>query len=242
MVLYKVFFTVLILIIFVSCASSRSTYYRVRHKDTLDKISEKHDVSIEDILSVNDNLDPERIKPGKLIFIPGKKKSEPWGIWDYYKAYKKPEETEVEPPYKTHTVKHPGKLIWPLKRALISSSFGMRKLGRRKKQMHHGIDLVGKIGSPIKAAESGVVIYSGGGVKGYGNLVIIKHSKKISTVYAHNKKNLVKKGDFVKRGQTIALLGNSGRSTGAHLHFEVRVGKKAKNPIHYLPKIRIAKK
>jgi murein DD-endopeptidase MepM/ murein hydrolase activator NlpD len=96
--------------------------------------------------------------------------------------------------------------------------------------------MIARIGSPIFAAESGVVIYSGNGVSGYGNLVILKHSKELSTVYAHNKKNLVKKGDLVKRGEKIALLGNTGKSTGAHLHFEVRVNKKAVNPIRHLVK------
>ena len=73
-------------------------------------------------------------------------------------------------------------------------------------------------------------------MRGYGNLVLLKHGDDFFTVYAHNSVNLVKKGKRVKRGETIAKVGRTGRATGPHLHFEVREGTKARNPLFFLPK------
>ncbi len=117
---------------------------------------------------------------------------------------------------------------WPLKQGRVSSSYGKR--GRR---MHKGIDIAAKRGTPIFAVEDGVVVRAKR-VRGYGNLVEIKHSDIYSTRYGHNSKNLVKAGDIVKRGQKIALVGSTGRSTGPHVHFEIRQTKVAINPIKYL--------
>ncbi|HHB93446.1 MAG TPA: M23 family metallopeptidase [Thioploca sp.] len=121
---------------------------------------------------------------------------------------------------------------WPLKQGRVSSSYGKR--GRR---MHKGIDIAAKRGTPIFAVEDGVVVRAKR-VRGYGNLVEIKHSDIYSTRYGHNSKNLVKAGDIVKRGQKIALVGSTGRSTGPHVHFEIRQAKVAINPIKYLGSIK----
>lgn len=117
---------------------------------------------------------------------------------------------------------------WPLKQGRVSSGYG-----KRWHRMHKGIDIAAKRGTPIFAVEDGVVVRSKR-VRGYGNLVEIKHSDIYSTRYGHNSKNLVKAGDIVKRGQKIALVGSTGRSTGPHVHFEVRQAKVAINPIKYL--------
>jgi murein DD-endopeptidase MepM/ murein hydrolase activator NlpD len=79
------------------------------------------------------------------------------------------------------------------------------------------------------------VIHSGNTLAGYGNTVIIKHVGKFSTVYAHNRRNLVREGDFVERGQVIAEVGDTGRTTAPHLHFEIRRNGSPNNPLHYLP-------
>ena len=86
--------------------------------------------------------------------------------------------------------------------------------------MHKGIDIAGKEGSDIIASAAGVVTWSGA-QSGYGSMVEISHGEGFITRYAHNKENLVKPGDMVKKGQAIALMGSSGRSTGAHVHYEV---------------------
>jgi len=117
---------------------------------------------------------------------------------------------------------------WPLKQGRVSSKFGWR--GR---QMHKGIDIAAKRGTPILAVEDGVVVRSKY-VRGYGRLLEIKHGEMYLTRYAHNSKNIVKVGQKVKKGQLIALVGSTGRATGSHLHFEIRKNGVAINPIKYL--------
>ena len=122
----------------------------------------------------------------------------------------------------------------PVKRGWITSRFGARiDPFTGKKKFHHGVDFTGRIGTQIYSAASGLITFSG--IKsGYGNVVDVKHGNGFVTRYSHNKKNLVKVGQTVTKGQAIALLGNTGRSTGPHVHFEVRKDGKAINPIKYL--------
>ena len=118
--------------------------------------------------------------------------------------------------------------MWPLK-GPITSKFGLRG-GLR----HNGIDIDAKTGDPFKAADNGTVDYTGD-MRGYGNVIIIKHDNGYFTVYAHNKKNLVKLKQRVRKGQVIGLVGKSGRTSGSHLHFEIRRGEQPVNPLTYLP-------
>lgn len=99
--------------------------------------------------------------------------------------------------------------------------------------MHEGIDFIAETGTPILAAAAGVVI-SAEAHPQYGNLVEIDHGDNLTTRYAHASKMFVKPGEFVKRGQRIASVGSTGRSTGPHLHFEVRIGGTAQNPSRFL--------
>ncbi len=123
--------------------------------------------------------------------------------------------------------------IWPARGALTS------KYGWRWGRMHRGIDIAAPVGTPVFASAPGVVIKSGWNKGGYGNLVDIQHSDGTLTRYAHNYRLLVQPGQFVEQGQQISLMGNTGRSTGPHLHFEVHHGGKgAVNPIALLPKVR----
>ena len=98
-----------------------------------------------------------------------------------------------------------------------------------------GIDIAGKFGQSIVAASNGQVVYSGSGLIGYGQLIIVKHNKRYLSAYAHNNKILVKEGDTVRGGQRIAEMGRSG-SNRAMLHFEIRRDGKPIDPIRYLPK------
>jgi len=123
-----------------------------------------------------------------------------------------------------------------LKKGWVSSEFGMRThpiTGARK--MHRGIDLAVDKGVPVKAAAHGKVVFAGD-AGDYGKLVKIDHGNGIETRYAHNSVLRVKAGDFVRRGQVISLAGDTGRVTGEHLHYEVRVNGKAVNPRKYLPR------
>lgn len=118
---------------------------------------------------------------------------------------------------------------WPTKRVYISSRYGWR-WGK----MHKGLDLVARPGAPILASAPGRVVFAGWEHKGYGNMIIIDHGDDVKTVYAHNKVNLVRRGQWVERGQIIARLGKTGLASGHHLHFEYRVKGRAVNPEPHL--------
>lgn len=129
----------------------------------------------------------------------------------------------------------PRELIWPIgsfeKHIYISSRIGKRNLA--KFSMHQGVDIACDKGTPIIAANDGVVERSGNHAS-YGLSVVIQHKvNNLKTLYAHASSLLVKEGEFVKKGQIIALVGNTGHSTGHHLHFEVRYQDIVLNPEHY---------
>ena len=122
----------------------------------------------------------------------------------------------------------------PIKEGWLSSRYGKRNdpfTGKR--EMHKGLDFAGSMGADVIAVGDGVVSWSGKRY-GYGNLVEITHGNGYATRYGHNQSNLVKVGDKVKKGELIALMGSSGRSTGPHVHFEVLRNGKAVNPSRYL--------
>lgn len=117
----------------------------------------------------------------------------------------------------------------PSKNNVITSPFGLRWGGEK----HHGIDIAGNIGDPIFAAESGfasLVSYN----SIYGNYMKLNHGKGVETLYGHCDVMFIKEGEYVTKGQIIGKIGNTGRSTGPHLHFEVRVNGKADNPLNYV--------
>ncbi|MGI6486434.1 MAG: peptidoglycan DD-metalloendopeptidase family protein [Tepidanaerobacteraceae bacterium] len=122
-----------------------------------------------------------------------------------------------------------GRFSWPVI-GTISSAYG-----KRGSEFHTGLDIAAKKGSPIMAANSGVVTFAGYR-GGYGNLVIIDHGGGIQTYYAHANSISVSKGDSVNKGQKIATIGTTGRTTGPHVHFEVRINGSPTNPINYLNK------
>jgi len=120
----------------------------------------------------------------------------------------------------------------------ISSGFGGRSDPFGGGRAHHlGIDIDANAGDPITSAADGVVSYSGWR-NGYGNTIEIDHGNGFQTLYAHNSSNLVKVGDVVRAGQLIGKVGSTGRSTGAHLHFEVKLNGRQVNPRQYLDKVR----
>lgn len=120
-----------------------------------------------------------------------------------------------------------GILNWPMS-GKITSPYGTRKSG-----FHSGIDIGGKIGTPVYAAAGGKVVLSSW-YYGYGNCILVDHGNGMKTRYAHLSGYKVKVGDTVERGQLIGLCGNTGNSTGPHLHFEVIVNGSTKNPVNYL--------
>ena len=127
------------------------------------------------------------------------------------------------------------KFRWPVKGKVISR-FGSKPNGVR----NDGINIAVPSGTSVKASENGVVAYSGNELKGYGNLVLIKHADNWVTAYAHNSKLLVRRGDRVTRGQVIAKAGRTGSVTSPQLHFEVRRGSQAIDPLKALDRRKYA--
>lgn len=131
-----------------------------------------------------------------------------------------------------------GELLWPVRNFYkISSPYGYRTWSSGYKEFHTGIDIAGSgiYGQPILSANTGTVMFvqSAYTTKGYGKYIIIDHGGGYSTLYAHASEVYVKLGDTVSRGETIGKVGSTGRSTGPHLHFEVRINGKYQNPMNW---------
>ncbi|MGI6551788.1 MAG: peptidoglycan DD-metalloendopeptidase family protein [Bacillota bacterium] len=186
--------------------------YHVRPGDTLWSIAGLFDVDVKSLMTANRLNKPEQLQAGSTIIIPGS-----------------PQLTAVSTRMVT-AARQGGnyQLLWPLE-GRITSPFGPRG-----KEFHHGLDIAGKKGDPIRAALKGTVVFSGWKNGIYGNTVIIQHDHDLMTLYAHNSRNLVQKGDRVHAGRVIAELGSTGRATGPHLHWEVHLGGKPVNPKLYV--------
>lgn len=214
-------------------------FYRVKRGDTLLRIALDNGQSYRDIAAWNNITDPNLIEVDQLLRVrppPGPRVStkpiEPLkpadskdakAVADKKVAPKKVEEKEVAEA-KADAVDPPIKLSWPAKGKVVEEfSEGKNK----------GIDIAGKLGEPIQAASDGKVVYAGNSLRGYGNLVIVKHDNTYLTAYAHNRSLLVKEGDSVRKGQRIAEMGDSDANM-VKLHFEVRVNGKPVNPIQFL--------
>ena len=120
-----------------------------------------------------------------------------------------------------------GKLVWPVRGGTITSPFGPR--GGR---LHAGVDIAVPTGTDVYAADGGRVAISAP-YGGYGNYICIQHTRSLSTCYGHNSQLGVRKGEAVRKGAVIAKSGNTGNSTGPHVHFETRVGGRPVNPMRY---------
>jgi murein DD-endopeptidase MepM/ murein hydrolase activator NlpD len=200
--------------------SPPGSWYVVAPGETLEGIAKRADVPMADLVEINGLEDPAEARPGRLIFVlasPGQ-----------------PLPAAVEPAATPPLVAASTPLRWPLApgRIIVGSPFGTRE-GRP----HEGIDLPAPVGTPVFAAADGRVVYAGNGIRGYGNLVVVRHAGDLLTVYAHNSVLLVTQGQPVRAGDRIALVGQSGHATGPHLHFEVRARQVPRNPMGFLPKL-----
>ena len=182
------------------------------------------------------NIQPFNIQKSKLI------STVPSYVDVYNNTFQIPLETDINPslPKVSNPDKYlpsvPAKYtghIWPSK-GVVTSGFG-RRWGR----MHKGIDIAAPTGTPIMASASGEVISAGWSSGGYGNLLRIRHPDGSISLYAHNSRILVRRGQKVNQGQKIAEMGSTGYSTGPHLHYEIHLrGRGAQNPMAFLPKTR----
>ena len=209
-----------------SILPSTGVTHKIAKGETLGAISSKYDVEADDILKANGLLANAQISSGQELFIPGGKKyyvAPPASVKPATIAYNPIAVIKdlISPDEKTAPT---NKMFWPAK-GIITQYFTWK---------HHGLDIANKQGTPIYAADAGTVIYSAWSTAGYGNMIEIDHGGGKHTRYGHFYQLFVKKGDVVKRGQIIGAMGTTGRSTGPHLHLEVRIDNKTHNPLGYI--------
>jgi murein DD-endopeptidase MepM/ murein hydrolase activator NlpD len=132
--------------------------------------------------------------------------------------------------YNPPKARPPFALIWPMNNPKVTEFFGWRK-----NRMHEGIDFRARTGDPVYAAGDGRVVFAGTGLRGYGKMILIQHAGPWSTLYAHLSVIAVKQGQTISKGHYIGKAGSTGRSTGPHLHFELRYGADPVDPMIYLP-------
>lgn len=215
-------------------AGSRGAYavYNVRPGDTMYSIAKRFGISYKLLARRNRIGYPYTIYVGQELFLthmapPSENIPTPSEATVSRRGRSAPQRVDVSPPDRGYA--HI-RLIWPVT-GTITSDFGNR--GHR---MHDGIDIAAPRGTPVRAAAAGEVVYSDNRLSGYGRLIIIRHTGDLFTAYAHNQRNLVARGDKVKQGEIIARVGQTGRASGPHLHFEVRRGPTPVNPLVYLPR------
>lgn len=185
-------------------------FHTVKKGETLWRISQDYQVDLSALADFNKINNICKLEVGQKIYIP--------------------DELRRNTPRKNAETSSRVDFIWPY-RGQIISCFNQKKLNVN----NLGVDILAKPGAAIKAASSGNVIFSSDNLRGYGKTIIIEHSKTFSTVYTNQEENLVKAGDYVTQGQTIAYAGQTGRSVECILHFELRKNNKPQNPLLYLP-------
>jgi murein DD-endopeptidase MepM/ murein hydrolase activator NlpD len=202
------------------------TWHVVVAGETVGSIAEQAGIPLEDLLEINGLKRGEALAPGRTLFILGKPAVEPT-------AAEAPSPTAPNSTATPPAAKSNAPLRWPVAAPHLTSAFGTR-WGKN----HEGIDMAAPVGTSVFAAAAGDVIYAGDHVRGYGNMVVVKHGGDLVTVYAHNSLLLVHTGDRVSVGQEIARIGDTGRSTAPHLHFEVRRGEVPQDPMPFLPALK----
>jgi murein DD-endopeptidase MepM/ murein hydrolase activator NlpD len=245
----------------VAAVSAAPSVHFVNRGDTLLSIAHHNHVPVAELAKAN-GLDPQaKLKIGSKLTVPGAKTAavvpavQPAAVAASQPAASAPpatkmaaatgapqqsarlaqattkvEETSAEAPVKA--AEATGALPtfrWPV-RGKVITSYGAKTNGKA----NDGINLAVPEGTPVKAAEDGVVAYSGNELKGYGNLVLVRHANGYVTAYAHASELLVKRGDTIKRGQIIAKSGQSGEVGSPQLHFEIRKGSTPVDPLQFL--------
>lgn len=224
----------------------KGVVHRVQKGQTLWRIAQAYGVPVQELAEVNDLPDPTLIQVEQALWIPravrvvevppapslvgsqpapSKTETRP-GRTPPTKSPVRNASTETETPEKVKVER--SRFMWPVKGTVYS------RFGVREGVQHDGIDISAAKGTPIVAADDGEVLYSGT-QRGYGNLVLIRHADGLITIYAHNDSNRVRQGQKVKRGEVIATVGQTGRASGPHLHFEVRKDRLPRNPLFFLP-------
>ena len=195
--------------------------HKVAKGDTVAKIAKTYGVEPDQIIEFNKLASADDIRTGERLLIPGGKKIIAAPTYSF-RSFTSP----TTPVSVTPKVAGTGEMQWPSTCRRITQYFRL---------IHTGVDIACTYGSDISAADAGTVVTSQGGWNGgYGTYVIIDHGGGIQTLYGHLSKLYVKAGEEVTKGQAIAAEGSTGRSSGPHLHFEVRVSGVRKNPLYYV--------
>ena len=195
-------------------------YYTVRKGDTLAKLAKTYKTTVARITGLDSNgvLDTSELVVGQKLVLVGGKKPAPAAAISYPL-------TRVSSAPKG-APKGTGKFAWPTRGSITQPFRGSR---------HTGMDIANRVGTPVVAADDGYVVLAGLDTTGYGVQIVIDHGNGFWTRYAHLSKLYVTAGDIVKKNQRIADMGNTGHSTGPHLHFEIIKDQTQRNPLTYLP-------
>lgn len=189
--------------------------HTVKRGETLEQIAKKYSADAEEVLEFNRLVDADDIEEGDLLIVAGGKPP------------------AVIAPTPRRVIAQPGKPLPSIAGKLFWPSVDQYRISQYFTWRHHGVDIAAKHGTSVFASDAGTVD-SSGWIRGYGYQVTIDHGNGLKTRYAHNSKLLITKGQRVDRGQEIALVGSTGRSTGPHIHYEVFANGVRVNPFTYL--------
>ncbi|MGC8602079.1 MAG: LysM peptidoglycan-binding domain-containing M23 family metallopeptidase [Desulfomonilaceae bacterium] len=218
-------------------SDEEGAFHVVNKGETLAHICEVYGLDLKSVIKINKMTPPYKVSGGETIFLPAS------ALLPDTELKKSPNQNrsviganDSQSQYYVASairgLRHPSvpELKFPVPHGILTSPFGFRW-----GSFHKGLDIAGPIGNPVLACADGRVVFTGSRkrFRRYGNTVLLDHGKGAYTYYAHLSKILVKPGQVIHRGQKIALIGNTGRSTGPHLHLEVRVANQMYNPLAY---------
>ena len=194
--------------------------YKVRPGDTLAAIAARRGLRLSEVVAANPGIDPDRVRAGKQVRLPGEVAMPPAPAMAAEEVELVRKAGQAKPP----SLSGDG-FVWPL-RGKVLSRFGEKPDGTR----NDGINIAAPAGTPVLAAENGIVVYAGERLAGFGQTLLVRHAGGFTTAYAHNQKLLVRLGDPVRRGQRIATVGATGSVLQPQLHFELRAGSSPIDP------------
>ena len=214
------------------------TRHIIKKGETLYSIARKYGTSVGSLKQTNRIQNANKLNVGQLLIVHG-------GTTQASSQPARQQTATASPRQTTGTTKTSAKqrrlakapqrerkdFLRPVKGKVIGR-FGEKSFGQR----NNGIDIAAKEGNIVRAAENGIVVYSGSALKGFGNLILVRHADGYLTAYGYNSENLVKRGDRVKRGQTVAKVGSSGDARKAMLHFELRKNSRPVDPLKHFSK------
>ena len=227
----------------------------VREGDSLSRIARRHGVSLRDLIEVNRASPPYRIYPGQELRLPGRSATaaedpsrngggraaprSASGV-STVESGAPAEETQAERSSanaeSSNGLRPPEggtDFMWPLEGRILAR-YGRIGDGRR----NDGINIAGRRGDPVRAVADGTVSYAGNEIRGFGNLLLVRHADGWISAYAHNERVLVRKGERVRKGQVVSRVGSTGNVGGPQLHFELRRNDRLVDPERHLPRTR----